>query len=89
MENSRDCTTEIGALSASEPEACKQRIFDALFRTGGGVTEAARELHISRPFLWHLLRKYGLEDVPATLRREFQARYRVESEKDDDPLPKS
>jgi hypothetical protein len=67
----------IGEVYASDPEEARLLILRTLHDCGGVTTATARALGISRPYLNHLLRWLGINKVPAQIRAQLTARFRL------------
>ena len=49
------------AAAGPDPDAEKSRLLDALLRTRGNQSEAARILGVSRVTVWHRMKKHGID----------------------------
>jgi two-component system NtrC family response regulator len=61
LESAGGTTDPLPTLQAARDEAERRLLVDALTRTAGNVTRAAREIGVSRPTFHDLLRKHGLD----------------------------
>jgi transcriptional regulator of acetoin/glycerol metabolism len=48
-------------ISASAPLTEKEALVDALIKSGGNQTLAARMLGVNRVTVWHRVKKYGID----------------------------
>lgn len=71
------CATWLGELLVNEPEECRAWITMMLEKYVGNVSETARALEVSRPFLWYCMRKLQMNKVPAQIRDRWRARFRI------------
>ncbi len=69
--------SELAVIYERDPEELRTTIEAALRAESGHVTNAARRLSVSRPFLWYYLRKLGMNRVPQQIRDERIARFRL------------
>lgn len=68
--------TEWTKLGRSNPELLRKTLEEHVREHGGCTLKAARALELSRPFFWYLLKKHGLNNLPAQVRRERVESYR-------------
>lgn len=67
----------LGVMLNEDPDGLYRYISNALDREGGDVTKTAQRLDCSRPYLWYLLRKLDMGNLPTQIREEQKARFRL------------
>lgn len=62
-------------ITKLKPEAQRAEIRAALEKTAGNVQEAAKQLEVSKPYLWWLLRKNEMSRVPEEIKNRARNRF--------------
>lgn len=65
------------ALYRVEPGELRQQIIAALYAERGNVASAARRMGCTRAYLWHWIKRLGIERVPESLRLRARTWFRL------------